>query len=230
MRLLAIALLTCLISVSCQQDKNNDNVPVTKKVASSTTYFGEKVQDNYAWLENIEDRPVKEWIKEQNKHSDQFLKGFSYREDIKNEIRELRRYNLYEMPQRYGDYLYYFVSTVEHRKQILYRENVKTKKVESYLDPNTIFKDENLYIRKSSFSPDGKYLAIVASPGGSDWGNMLIFDLLNKKFLPDTIKNVKFSRISWYKNSFFYTGYGLEAEDDRFSEVSSRYQNVYRHT
>ncbi len=224
--------MIALFFLSCNEGLKNTkkyNYPITTKMDSTNIYFEKAIDDPYFWLEDVSSANTKDWIIKQNEYSDKILNESGNRGKIKKEIRALRSYDSYNMPQRYGDNIYYFVANVKHKQKILYKENVITGEIETFFDPNIIFKNKSIYLQNVSFSSNGLFVALVVSRGGSDWSNIMVYDVSNKKFLPDTIKNVKFSNISWYEDSFYYTGYGIENEDDKFSETSSKNQNIYLH-
>lgn len=70
-----------------------------------------------------------------------------------------------------------------------------------------------------SFSKDGKTVAYSISEGGSDWRKIIIMDTDTKIIKEDTIVDVKFSGISWYKNEgFYYSSY----DKPKGSELSAK--------
>ena len=70
-----------------------------------------------------------------------------------------------------------------------------------------------------SFSKNGKTVAYSISEGGSDWRKIIIIDAESKIIKEDTLVDVKFSGISWYKNEgFYYSSY----DKPKGSELSAK--------
>ena len=55
----------------------------TKKVNLVDTYFGKKVPEPYQWLEDDNTEDVKEWAKEENQITRNYLDKIPFREKIK---------------------------------------------------------------------------------------------------------------------------------------------------
>ena len=88
-----------------------------------------------------------------------------------------------------------------------------------FLDPNTFSEDATTSLGSLSFSKDGKTVAYSISEGGSDWRKIIIMDAASKKIKEDTLVDVKFSGISWYKNEgFYYSSY----DKPKGSELSAK--------
>ena len=88
-----------------------------------------------------------------------------------------------------------------------------------FLDPNTFSKDATTSLGSLSFSKDGKTAAYSISEGGSDWRKIIIMDTESKIIKEDTLVDVKFSGISWYKNEgFYYSSY----DKPKGSELSAK--------
>ncbi|MDG1315691.1 MAG: prolyl oligopeptidase family serine peptidase, partial [Flavobacteriaceae bacterium] len=77
-----------------------------------------------------------------------------------------------------------------------------------FLDPNTFSEDGTTSLGSLSFSKDGGTVAYSISEGGSDWRKIITMDAESKVIRKDTLVDVKFSSISWYKNEgFYYSSY-----------------------
>ncbi|MDB4171398.1 prolyl oligopeptidase family serine peptidase, partial [Polaribacter sp.] len=88
-----------------------------------------------------------------------------------------------------------------------------------FLDPNTFSEDATTSLGSLSFSKDGKTVAYSISEGGSDWRKIIIMDAASKTIKEDTLVDVKFSGISWYKNEgFYYSSY----DKPKGSELSAK--------
>jgi prolyl oligopeptidase len=95
------------------------------------------------------------------------------------------------------------------------------------LDPNTLAADGTISLNNLAVSNDGKVLAYGLSKAGSDWVEIHFMDIITRKDLPDVLKWVKFSAISWQGSSVYYSRYA----EPEGSELSSKNQfhQVYKH-
>src|SRR5690606_24297585 len=76
------------------------------------------------------------------------------------------------------------------------------------LDPNTFSKDGTTSLADISFTEDGSLVAYAISEGGSDWRKVIVLNTKDKSVVGDTLIDVKFSGLSWYKNEgFYYSSY-----------------------
>ncbi|MCC6369682.1 MAG: S9 family peptidase, partial [Bacteroidia bacterium] len=93
--------------------------------------------------------------------------------------------------------------------------------------PNTLSKDGTISLSGTSFSKDGKTLAYGISKAGSDWTEIHFMDLETKTMLPDELKWVKFSGMSWKGNGIYYSRY----DEPTGSSLSQKneFHKVYFH-
>ena len=104
-------------------------------------------------------------------------------------------------------------------QSVIYRKKGEKSTEEVFLDPNTFSKDATTSLGSLSFSKDGKTAAYSISEGGSDWRKIIVLDAVNKIVKEDTLVDVKFSGISWYKNEgFYYSSY----DKPKGSELSAK--------
>ena len=71
----------------------------------------------------------------------------------------------------------------------------------------------------------------MITEGGSDWRKIIVMDTETKEVIGDTLKDVKFSGLSWKKNDgFFYSSYDNPSEKNK-SELSAKtqYHKLYYH-
>ena len=95
-------------------------------------------------------------------------------------------------------------------QNVLYRHlnDESSKNAKVFLDPNSFKSDGTISLGNISFSKNSKFLAYSISEGGSDWRKIIVMDLKRNEVLEDTLVDVKFSGISWYKDEgFYYSSY-----------------------
>jgi len=203
------------------------NYPETKAVDSIDTYFGVEVKDPYRWLEDDRSPETEAWVKSQNQTTFDFLNKIPYREELKERLTKLWNYEKIGAPFIEGDYTYFSKNDGLQNQHVYYKKKGDGD-AEVFLDPNTFSKDGTISLGGMSFSKNGKILAYSISEGGSDWRKVIIMEVETKKIVEDTLVDVKFSGISWYKNEgFYYSSY----DKPKGSELSAKtdQHKVYYH-
>lgn len=79
---------------------NDLNYPETKTVSQKDNYHGIEIKDPYRWLEDDNSPEVKEWVKEQNNFTSDYLSRIPYRQKIKERYTELFDYTRYTIPTK----------------------------------------------------------------------------------------------------------------------------------
>jgi len=218
-RFFQFGLFFCLsLQIIAQNNKMEIKYPETRKDNTIDTYFGEKVADPYRWLEDDLSAETEAWVKSQNKVTFDYLSQIPYREDIKKRLTELWNYEKFTAPFKEGDYYYFYKNDGLQNQYVLYRQK-ENGDPEVFLDPNTFSKDATTSLSSISFSENGKLAAYAISEGGSDWRKVIVIDAMSKKQVGDTLRDVKFSGVSWYKNEgFYYSSY----DKPKGSELSAK--------
>ena len=209
-----ITTAVCVLSlIAYSTDANSQNqedlkYPETKKVDTVTDYFGTKVEDPYRWLEDDRSEETENWVEAQNKVTFNYLEKIPYRDQLKNRLTELWDYEKLGAPFTEGDYIYFFKNDGLQNQSVLYRKKGEDGEAKEFLNPNTFSEDGTTSLGGLSFSKDGSKLAYAISEGGSDWRKIIVMNSENKEILGDTIRDVKFSGMSWKGNDgFFYSSY-----------------------
>lgn len=229
-------LFSALIALSaCQEKEENEETmaityPETKKVDTVTNYFGTEVNDPYRWLEDDRSAETEDWVKRENEATKEYLDNIPYREELKDRLTKLWNYEKLGSPFIEGDYTYYYKNDGLQNQYVIYRYKTgdDPSSAEVFLDPNTFKEDGTISLGGANFSKDGSRLAYAISEGGSDWRKVLVMDTASKEIMEDTIIDVKFSGMSWYKNEgFYYSSY----DKPKGSELSAKtdQHKVYYH-
>ena len=229
MKKLIVGIFTLVIVMSCKEEKNEIvvNYPETKTVDTVDTYFGEEVKDPYRWLEDDRSEETGAWVKSQNKSTYDYLDNIPFRNELKERLSSLWNYEKVSAPFIEGDYTYYSKNDGLQNQSVLYRKKGDSE-AEVFLNPNTFSDDGTVSLAGASFSKDSKMLAYSISEGGSDWRKIILMDVETKTILEDTLIDVKFSGVSWYKNEgFYYSSY----DKPKGSELSAKtdQHKVYYH-
>lgn len=227
MKNLFLYALVSTVIFSCktkEQPKQIDivvNYTQTKKVDTITNYFGTDVQDPYRWLEDDRSKETEDWVKRQNQVTLKYLDTIPFRNELKQRLKKLWNYEKIGRPFKEGNYTYFSKNDGLQNQSIVYRyktgENPDQATV--FLNPNTFAKEGTTSLGGMSFSKDGSTLAYSISEGGSDWRKILVMDTESKKIIEDTLVDIKFSGMSWYKNEgFYYSSY----DKPKGSELSAK--------
>ena len=205
--------------------------PVTTKSDHVDTYFGEQVPDPYHWLENDTSKATGDWVAAQNKVTFGFLDNIAWRSTLKKRLESLINYERVSAPSFEGPFEYYYRNTGLQNHSVLYRKpkNNKEAEPEVYLDPNGFSKDGTIGLSGVDFTQDGTLSAHQITEGGSDWRKVIVMDAMKKTIIEDTLKNVKFSGISWYKNEgFYYSSYDHPTDGSQLS-AKTQFHKLFYH-
>lgn len=219
--LVTIILFSSVIMHSQKQKKQSVLYPKTKKIAVVDDYFGNKITDNYRWLEDDKSPETMAWVTAQNKVTYGYLDQIPFRNKLKSRMEKIWNFEKISAPFKEGDATYFYKNDGLQNQSVLYRKDVSGKE-EIFLNPNTFSKDGTSSLGSVDFSKDGSKVAYAISEGGSDWRKVIIMDVVTKKILEEPITDVKFSGVSWLANDGFYyssydkpTGSELSAKTDQ---------------
>lgn len=227
------ALFTPLVFLilSCAPKKEQVAVgpyPQSSKVDTVDTYFGVAVKDPYRWLENDTTKETAGWVSAQNEVTFGYLKNIPFRDAVRKRLDQLQNYERVSAPHREGNYYYYSRNTGLQNHNVQYRKKGLDGAEEVFLDPNTFSKDGTTALGGMSFSRDGSLVAVLIQTGGSDWRKAVVMKAESKAVVGDTLRDLKFTGISWRGNEgFYYSSY----DKPKGSELSTKtqYHKIYYH-
>ncbi|WP_436800004.1 prolyl oligopeptidase family serine peptidase [Winogradskyella psychrotolerans] len=204
--------------------------PESNKIDTIDTYFGESVADPYRWLEDDRSDETESWVKAQNEITFGYLDQIPYREELKERLTELWNYEKISAPYVEGDYTYFSKNDGLQNQSVIYRYKTgeDPKIAEVFLNPNTFKEDGTISLGGMSFSKNGKTLAYAISEGGSDWRKILVMNVETNEIVEDTLVDIKFSGMSWYKNEGFYYSSYDKPEGSELSAKTDQHK-VYYH-
>ncbi|MGQ9650717.1 MAG: prolyl oligopeptidase family serine peptidase [Phycisphaerae bacterium] len=230
----AIAIVAVLVGVSgCHWGLTSDPpklvYPQTKTVDVVDDYHGVKVPDPYRWLEDLDSPEVKAWVEAQNRVTFAYLDSIPARTAIRNRLTELQDYERFDVPTVTAGRYFFLRNSGLQNQSVLYVADGLDSRPRALLDPNTLSPDGTVALAGADITDDGKLLAYAIARAGSDWNELFVRDVQTGQDLPDHIKWVKFSAISWTHDGsgFFYSRY--DAPEDGKLEASNYYQKLYFH-
>lgn len=230
-----LALSMWLILIGCSS--HAPRLPETTIIPVTDTYHGVEVVDNYRWLENGEDPEVRRWSKAQNEYARWVLDHIPIHEAIARRLQEL--YNEaspeYYRFQYRGGVLFALKDQPPNDQPLLVKmespHDPSTEQV--ILDPNQLDTTGITAIDFYVVSPDARLVTVSLSEGGTEDGDVHVYEVATGKELPDVIPRVNGPTaggdIAWIVDGsgFYYTRY--PRTDERPPEDMRFYQQVYYH-
>ena len=219
-----------LLLLGCSRKELELKYPETREGDQVDSYFGVEVRDPYRWLEDDMSEETSQWVENQNVKTFEYLNTIPFRETLKERIKELNNYEKISAPFKRGKYEYFYKNSGLQDHSILYRRLAgSTKNEEVFLDPNTFSDDGTVALRGIYFSEDYSKAAYLITEGGSDWRKGIIIDIKTKEIIEDTLKNIKFSGLSWKGNEgVFYSSYKVSNQESILSS-KTQLHTVYYH-
>ncbi|MGB2869034.1 MAG: prolyl oligopeptidase family serine peptidase [Bacteroidota bacterium] len=217
-----------LVAMSCSLVAQPLKYPATPKIDYADTYFGVKVSDPYRWLENDTSKQTADWVKAENEVTFSFLNKIPYRDKIKARLEAVYNYERLGAPFKEGGYEYFYKNSGLQNHNVLFRRGSPNGQPEVFLDPNTFSKDGTVGLAGISFTKDGSLAAYLISEGGSDWRKIIVIKTADESMVEDTLRDVKFSGISWKGNGGFYYSSYDKPLGSQLSE-KTQYHKLYYH-
>lgn len=172
------------------------------------TYFGVKVPAPYQWMESLGNPRLHKWVNAENALTEDYLSRIPVRGRIDHRLTQLWNYAKEDAPKQLQNGMLFFSRNSGLQDQsVIYVQAAPGAHPRALLDPNRLSKDGSIALTGDEPSPDGKYLAYALSTGGSDWEVIHVMDVASRRELPDRVRWVKFSGISWTHDDrgFFYS-------------------------
>jgi prolyl oligopeptidase len=206
-----LAVIACILAVSsCRQA----SLPAVSYPATATggvvdNYFGRTVADPYRWMEDLDSKPVADWVAAENRITFDYLAQLPMREHFRRRITELWNFPKTGIPVHEGGRYFHTKNSGLQRQAPLYARSSLTAPPTLVIDPNILSPDGSLSLAQWQPSPDGRFLAYGLSEGGADWRTVHVQDVDSGKDLPDEVHWMRFSEISWTHDAkgFFYARY-----------------------
>lgn len=221
-----IVLLTTVFASVSMMAQNSIQYPKTKKIAHKDVYFSFEIEDPYRWLEDDRSLETEGWVKEQNKVTFDYLNQIPFRNQLKERMQQLWNYEKISAPFKEGNYTYFYKNNGLQNQSVLYRKDISGKE-EIFLDPNSFSKDGSTSLAGLNFTNDGKLVAYSISEAGSDWRKVIIMNTETKQIIGDTLVDIKFSGVSWYKNEGFYYSSYDKPEGSELSAKTDQHKLYY---
>jgi prolyl oligopeptidase len=202
--------------------------PHTRKTDQLDDYHGVKVADPYRWLEDDKSTETMAWVAEQNQVTFSYLNQIPYRAKLRERLKQLLNYPKYSAPARRGERFFFTKNDGLQNQSVWYVQTGLTGTPELLLDPNKFSTDGTTRLNAAAISRDGKYFAYGVSTGGSDWLEAHVMEVSTRKVLPDQLKWLKVTGLSWAKDGLFYSRYPAPEAGHEMSG-KNEFHKVYFH-
>lgn len=224
----AAAVATAATTASMQSQ--HLEYPVAHKGSVVDDYHGTKVADPYRWMEDLDSKEVADWVKAENAVTFGYLSSLPIRDKLKTRISQLWDYPKTDLPFIEGGKIWYRKNSGLQKQAPLYVRASLQAAPRLVIDPNTISASGNVALEETVVSPDGKLMAYGLSEGGADWRMIKVRNLATGADLSDAVKWMRFSNISWTKDSkgFFYARYP-EPPAGKMLQAALSGQTLYYH-
>ncbi|HEU4747848.1 MAG TPA: hypothetical protein VFS56_05055, partial [Gemmatimonadaceae bacterium] len=224
------ALLSLLATSAIAQTQSRPlSYPPATRGTQTDVYHGTSVADPYRWLEDTDAPETRAWVEAQNRLSESYLARVPERAAIRNRLTQLWNYARTSAPFKEGNRYFFFQNSGLQNQSILYVQDRRNAPPRVLLDPNILSADGTVALSNVSASSDGRYLAYSLSTSGSDWQEIRVRDVNTGRDLPDVIKWVKFSGLSWTRDNrgFFYSRYDEPTSGNSLTNVNKNHKLYY---
>ncbi|MGV8856522.1 MAG: prolyl oligopeptidase family serine peptidase [Devosia sp.] len=206
--------------------------PDTKRIDVEETHFGGPIADPYRWLEQDagQDPAVADWVTAQNAATEGHLAKLPGRDIFRERLSAMLNYDQVGAPTKRGGRCFFSKSSGQENQPTLYVRDEHDGESRVVIDPNGWTKDGADALAEWAPSDDGTLVVFGVQAGGTDWRTLKIIDVDTGIVREDNVKWVRFSAITWAKDSsgFFYSRFP-EPEGPDSATVGITNQAIYFH-
>ncbi len=206
-------LVISILTFTCLALKAQDYSPPQSKESIVTDTFHEQyiIEDKYRWLEDVNSEETKEWISRQNKMSNKYLSKVRSKA---NTIKNISKYSYTKslFPHKKGKYYFRYLLQTRFATPSLYYQNKFDSTPKLLIDPREISKKDKITLYDFELSKNSKFVAYQFSRNGSDWKEIKVLSIKNRKHKKDHLKGIKFSHIAWHEDGFYYSKIDQEGQ------------------
>ena len=220
-----LAAFSVLAAVAWTEDTPTQTVPSVPPKAKIEPVVddlhGQKITDNYRWLEDSASPETQEYVREELTYTRSVLDPLPGRQQIQERLTQLSSIGTIGAPQVAGPYYFYTRREgAQNQPVLLVREGVHGKD-RALVDANQMASDGTVALDWWYPSDDGKYVAYGTSHSGSEESTLYVIETATGKLLSDTIERTRFASVAWKKDNsgFYYTRHPRKGEVPEGEEV-----------
>jgi prolyl oligopeptidase len=211
--------------------------PVAARQPVSDTYWGTPVVDDYRWLEKMAAPETQSWAAAQTAWTRKVLDAEPGHQAVEARVRQILRGNspsYYSLQQRGARWFALKADPAANQPVLITLTDLGrpgTGRV--LLDPNRLDPSGQTAIDFFEASPDGRWLAVSLSRGGSESGDVHVYDSRGREQTAELIPRVHGGTaggsVAWARDGsgFFYTRY--PRGEERPKEDLEFFQQVWFH-
>jgi len=238
MRSVIPAVVIAITLLGCAGGGIHPEAPEARRDTVVDTYHGTEVAEAYRWLENWDDPEVKTWSEAQNAHARGLLDGLPRVDAIRarvTEILESAPVEHYGLTWRGGRlFALKYQPPMNQPFLVVMPSADEPAAARIIVDPNALDPSGSTSIDWYEPSPDGTVVAVSLSVGGSENGDVHLYETETGQETGEAIPRVNGGTaggdLAWTPDGsgFFYTRYPRAGE--RPPEDSAFYQQLWFHT
>lgn len=178
-----LVLVICVLNIQCTNKK--DSKFVFKKLVIDELH-GQKIEDPYRYMENLNDTVVIDWLKDQKAYKEKTINGISGRNRLKSQIEKFQKVSPEKVSKLYvtNDDLYFYLkeNASENIKRLYYRKGFSGKE-QLLFDPKDFDKNDKHIINYIKPSWDSSKIVIGLTKNDEEFSSIIILDLNIKQLL-----------------------------------------------
>jgi len=228
-------LTTCLLIVlsGC----TSFGPPHTAQIPVVNTYHGVQVSDPYQWLEDWDDQQVQSWSSQQNTYARSVLDKLPYAKELRERITEImtaESVSYYSLCRRKGTLFAMKRQPPREQPLLIAMPSAQQPELERVIvDPTKIDPSGATSIDWYVPSPDGSLIAVSLSVGGSESGDVHIYETASGKEIGEVIPRVNGGTtggdVAWTPDGSGFCYTRCPREGERPPEDMDFYQQVWFH-
>src|SRR5258706_6714479 len=188
-------------------------------------WYGNKVVDNYRWLEDGASADTQKWVAEEMAYTRGVLDPLPGREAIHKRLWELLHIGDIGVPKIGGKYYFYTRRDGAQNQAVLYVREGIDREDQVLLDVNLLAADGTVALDWFWPAEHGKYIAYGTSASGSEMSTLHVVETKTGKILSDTIERRRGASVSWSlkTSGFYYTRYPKKGDVPEGQERYNRH-------
>ena len=204
-----VSLTLFILIISCSSQDNELEYPESTKIDFSENLHGYQINDSYRWLEDFTSDESLDWVKRQNKFTQNFIKKNKYKKNISRYLETIWGNESISIPYKVEGRTFYYFNDGSFQQSKLMIKDCDQCDARVLLDPNTFSEDGTVSLGGTSISNNGTHIAYSISDGGSDWRIWKVMNIDTGNILEDEIRWAKFSGANWENDDsgFYYQKY-----------------------